>query len=193
MKDRRIRNIWKSCLAILLLGGFLVSGPAQSQSWFTWKAQKTESNEVYVKQGQVKPKRTWFEYFFGEENNMAPQGQQVYLRQGGAQPSIKGEKTIADYEVDTVEEMLARGRQLSLPHQPGLMKLAAQGRANAMEAERRHRMRMIELQAKSRRETLAAQKQEAIGQMSTSPKPDDKVIYIRPGMVKPPKVFTDYE
>ncbi len=185
-----IRKVLKVVLLIALVAGVSVGGPAMSQGWFTWNAaKKTAQHQLYVAPGQNKPKRTWSEYLFGKN---AEQNDNVLYNRKGYIPSHKNEKKISDYEVHTTKDQLERGRQLTLAHQVGLMKLQAQTRGDIAEADRKHRMLMIELQSQSRRATDAAMQADGIGSVSM-PEGNKKVIYNTPGTVKPQKVFTDYQ
>jgi hypothetical protein len=191
MINRRIRSVIKALVCTAFMAGLFVAEPAYSLSWFTWSKQEKSESPVYVTpESKAKPKRTWAEYLFGEKAK--PVEKPVYNRPGPA--PIAGDEP-REYKIQSAEQIIARGRELSLPHHTGLMRMSGDVRARIAEAERKHRMRMTEMMAKSRRETDAQRQAEGDGPMSM-PAEDDaekKVIYVKPGTVKPQKVFTDFQ
>ena len=167
----------------------LVIGSGGREHAMAWRlAQSPGLQKVYVAPGSDKPQRTWAEYLFGEKAK--PDQKAIYNRPG---PAPIADDEPREYTVQSAEQILDRGKQLSLPHQAGLMRMTGEGRARLAEADRISRMRLTEMLAKSRRDTDAQNKAFDVGKMSTPVIDDKKVIYVKPTTAKPSKVFTDFQ
>lgn len=189
------RKVLTLCLAGFLLAVSGVPQHAYGQSWWSGSKDKASSeNSVYVDQNTYKPRRTWTEYFFGQD-------EQVQTKRGifnRVTPEKTVDAQISDTEPKTVEELKERAKKLRAPHEAVIMRVQAEDRKRLAEIDQIQRMTTMEMQAKSRRETDAQLKLERSisqqGQQSVPGQPGKgkEVIYVKPAVKTPGKVFQDY-
>lgn len=188
-----------SGIVVVFLFGLAVLGsnPAYSADWWPWsKNENAGQTKIYVdKENNAKPRRTWGEYLLGKESGTTAGGRSVFNR---VTPDKPVEHKISDGEPKTVEELVARAKKLRAPHEAVIMRVQAEDRKRLALLDQEERMRSIEMQAKSRRNTDAQLRREraisADGPMSVPGQPGEgkKVIYNKPTVQPPAKVFTDY-